>query len=163
MRELRILKWCDTCHAEGTTVEATQQFIINIDPPHLTRPARPRSLDLCERHAEPIESLRDFVLKVGVLADSSAPAEEEPPAADERRRPCPVCDKVMDRASVVAHLITMHGASRIKQPKRCPDCGKSMAILVQMVKHRVLAHHYDYLAEVVATVPASRGRKGGGP
>lgn len=187
MQELKVLRWCDHCHSEGgALVEATEKYVITIELPG-GRNAQPRTLDLCDTHGKPVRELRDLVTKAGAVlppkGETSKVEQPEPRIAsrlpdnfprvvaktvsrvepksaepEDDRRACPVCGKSVRRVTLNGHLHAVHGARSVKQPKKCPDCGKRVELERIMAVHRGAIHGYDYIAEMAATV--KRGPRG---
>lgn len=172
MQELKILRWCNACYADGEArVEATERYVIVVDT-HGGRNGQPRELDFCEPHAKAVRELRELVLKTGAPLPpkgGTTEVKEEKPAylqpvvattvEGDKRRACPVCGKSVRLVTLNGHLHAVHGARSVRQPKKCPDCGKSIELSRMMAVHRGQKHGYDYMAELAATVP-KRGRRG---
>lgn len=138
-------------------VPAVERYVITIEDGGQGRPTLPRQLDVCEAHEVPVADLRALLFKAGAVVPEDG--EPEPDPAKEGGAPrvrCPACGKTMVRSSVVTHLVQMHGASRVKQPRKCPDCGNTFPALRVMVSHRRAAHGYDYFADVATTIPTHK-------
>lgn len=129
---------CDMCGAEGE-----QSFVILIDS-GVRQLSRPRVVDLCAEHADPIRTLQMDVRRHGVIVDVSASA----PTIT-----CPLCAHEASKSNMYHHLRDAHKLTAPVQPKKCPDCG----IDSPTARHRVAAHGYDLLAAYVES--ASNKRK----
>lgn len=169
MQELKIFSWCDVCHAEGGQGEAAVSFLVNVVPiGALGRAPVPRRLDLCEPHSKPVLDVAEL-MKMGTIPP--APKAEEPskpqpvpkprpepkPASSEQRwggqrMPCPVCEMDLTNHAVVDHLLGIHGAKRIVQPKKCPDCGSRFDLGQAMATHRRKVHGWSHVAELVKRI-----------
>lgn len=186
MQELKVLRWCDQCHDEdGALVPAADPpYVIAINAPGIGRPMMPRRLDLCDRHLKPVTDIQDLALKLGVAADGD-PKEARPktvapktvvpppvvPTTTDQTEPkrtdwgaertaCPFCGKDIRRSSAATHLVGVHDAKLPRQPRKCPDCGEAYSHdrVQSMVTHRRRMHGYDYLAEMLASVPPGKRR-----
>jgi hypothetical protein len=94
------------------------------------------------------------------LEGAARQAGADPPKTHPGRRPadpagqvpCPVCARPLVRNYITQHLRTQHGA-RVDQPERCPDCGTGKPGAISMTAHRVGAHGYDLVADLLASLP----------
>jgi len=158
MQELVLQGWCDACGA-GKRVAATVRFLVAIDLyGHGGRQVEPKVLDLCDKHRAVVDQVRDLASKVGIAPPKEgvgltpkSPAQREKWA--DRRSPtaCKVCGLVIQRQTYIGHLVDVHGAKRLVQPRKCPDCGESFNPVRGMINHRRNSHGYDYVAAVEAT------------
>lgn len=155
MDELKVLKWCDLCyHSDDVRSEAAQVFTVSIALGK--RATTPRTIVVCTKHAAAYQAQMTLIRKVGERiedAELAAPRGHKP--GDQMA--CPVCGLFFHPASVAAHLVHAHGAKRIIQPTRCPDCHSEYAPSGAMTTHRRRAHGYDNIADMVSKIP--KGRK----
>lgn len=163
-------------------VEAEVSFVVSIQALGRTGPqAKMKRLDLCENHSKPVTDVAEL-MKLGTTpspkADEPKPPrpvpKPEPTPKPERtahpspttssggrsriavwgrqRSTCPTCGKELARHSLAHHLEGAHGVGVIKQPKKCPDCGKRVEDPRGMAQHRRIAHDYDHVADLASRV-----------
>ena len=185
MQELKVLRWCDQCHDEdgALVLAADPPYVIAINAPGIGRPMTPRRLDLCDRHLKPVTDIQDLALKLGVAADGD-PEKKPGPNATKTVVPPPVVPTTTDQAEPNAphwgaERTACPSAARTsgaaprrptssgcttqscpRQPRKCPDCGEAYSHdrVQSMVTHRRRMHGYDYLAEMLASVPPGKRR-----
>jgi hypothetical protein len=151
--EIIIKKWCDIHASEkgSPRVEATESF--TIAAAEGKRTAMPRLLVTCAEHGQPF---RELIVVLRVHGEKVA----ETVANSGRDWTCPICEAPILRASAANHIIDRHKGKRPKLPLKCPDCGEKYSTGTTMTNHRRKHHGYDYVAEMVASVPNGGRRKG---
>ena len=155
MDEVVVRRLCDLCFTKDESrVESAQRFEVIIKQPGATR-LFPRTVDVCPQHADQLRELWSVITSAGVTVQ---PVKEKKTGeivkaestADGRYKTCPVCGKQVRPMSYYQHLMLAHHA-KVRQPKKCPDCGATPVNERGMVFHRN-THGYDYEAELLASV-----------
>lgn len=165
MQEVKVHRWCDVCHADnGARVEVTNRYTISLSTEGRTPLVR--TLETCDIHAKPLEELRELLKVAGIVPKAPTPTAAEvretlrqgeeptqpelPLLKDAPRVRCPLCSHGYARTAIIKHLAAMHGVKPLKQPTRCPDCSAKFSQQHSMSMHRRVAHHHDYLSEMLA-------------
>ena len=156
--------YCDQCSHEGDEdVEAETTFTLAIDEASWMR-SKPRQLDVCEAHAQPIRNLafilrnaRPVIVEHPRTQAQSTQAELPIPKANpewssQQMMACPLCETEILRGSMPAHLKVLHNIPLPVQPKKCPDCGYKGAHSQSMQQHRYKKHGYLVLNEMLTTL-----------
>lgn len=147
MDEIVVSKWCDPCYQqEGKRTPVVAAFVVAIAEDR--RDSVPRQVVACEAHASEIRALASMVKLSGEKVDAQI----------DHRAACPVCEVKMHPASLGPHLVAKHGAKKLVQPSKCPDCGHRSETAVGMTTHRRNQHGYNYVDEMAKTI--DRRRKG---
>ena len=159
MQEVKILRWCDACHQEsGTLSDVRARYQVSVMTVGGSNQPLVRVLELCDVHAKVVEDVREMMRSCGqpVGANDVEPEQPELPLADDKyqwrtkRRDCPMCGKSLSDSGVRYHLVSSHGAKKIVQPKRCPDCAYKSDNALAMGAHRAQAHRYSIITDMVA-------------
>jgi len=105
-----------------------------------------RQVELCDEHAKPLSDLYVHLRKL----PTARPARQHADVVEKGQ--CPVCSKSTRSYGLGGHLKRFHGAN-VEQPKRCPDCKATPGGNSAMIAHRSSRHGYDYMAELLASIP----------
>lgn len=154
MRQTTIVTntYCDVCIDQHISDDepATSTFTIAIDEATWLR-SKPRQLDVCDSHAEPLHQLelmlRDIKALVTEPPRKDAPVKERRPGRNKKASDyveCPLCNYSLLGSSMVNHLMSIHGIPHPAQPEQCPDCNyhNKSGFPHSMTQHRYKAHGY---------------------
>lgn len=170
MRELVLVKYCDTCYREAIAQDpdshpmqtpATREFSIAAIEGD-TKPT-PKLIDVCDVHAKPYD---DLILAIAQIGQMPTPAKEKELMAKKPLPPptytspskrhfvhCPVCAQGVNRSSLVGHVWAKHRTDqRPDAPTQCPECKAHYDSATGCAAHRRMAHEFDALAEVLSGV-----------
>lgn len=163
MREIKVLKWCDVCAADGDArTEVVAMFTVTVAESGVSRGA-PMVLEVCEPHSKSIRELAELAKARGVSPLDLAELAEAPAGRKRRTRaqiladgdtpkgsgpkrfssPCPECGSTASSPSSAAgHIYRVHLRTEPPPaPRVCPECGVELEGPTAVGLHR--AHNHD--------------------
>lgn len=153
VRKARVVvdAYCDVCNEMGENIES---YVVLAFKGTEVGVRKARVVDLCGpcagRSVEPAMMLMKATRKA-VESSTKASTPDDGGQAEPKPRyqtpdwNCPRCYRTLKRNSAVDHLVKVHGASKMEQPERCPDCGKAYGDATIMGMHRSNRHGFSMI------------------